>query len=215
MSSQASSRRSRLELELDAKIKDLSLTPRQASSSTFKAWLDFFKSSPWYFSSPWLVATSLFLSKDEKDNFDSSFNTSVKSMSLTTSKKSQIDENVFDVSRFVNRFRNENDTFVVEKNQTHIQTYVRLSANESRIFNYSSIIQSSNTVSQFDEQSESNSLNTREISAKKVIYSLLIKSNLIVVSMNSTLQAVIIVVVNVVVIQTINDIRAKIRQEMQ
>ena len=136
-------------------------------------------------------------------------------MSLTTSKKSQIDENVFDVLRFVNRFRNENDTFVVERNQIHIQTYVRLSTNESKTFSYSSIIQSSNTINQFDEQSESNSLNTRETSAKKVIYSLFIESKSIVVSMNSTLQAIIIVVVNVVVTQTINDIRTEIRQEMQ
>ena len=156
-----------------------------------------------------------FLSKDEKDNFDSSFNTFVKSMSFITSKRSQIDENVFDASRLVNRFRNENDIFVVEKNQTHIQTYVRLSTNESRVFNYSFITQSNNTVNQFDEQNESNSLNTRKTFAKKVIYSLLIKSNSIVVLMNSTLQAIIIVVVNVVIIQTINDIRAKIRQEIQ
>ena len=59
MSSQASSRDFRLELELDAKIKDLSLTSRQASSFTFKTWLDFFKSSSWYFSSSWLVAINL------------------------------------------------------------------------------------------------------------------------------------------------------------
>ena len=67
MSSQASSRRFRLELELDAKIKDLSLTSRQVSSSTFKAWLDFFKSSPWYFSSSWLVAASLLLKHFDKN----------------------------------------------------------------------------------------------------------------------------------------------------
>ena len=132
-------------------------------------------------------------------------------MSFTISERSQIDENVFDVSRLVNRFRNENDTFVVERNQTHIQTYVRLSTNESKASNYSFITQSSSTINQFDEQSESNSLNTREISAKKIIYSLLIKSNSIVVSMNSTFQAIIIVVVSVVVIQTINDIRTEIR----
>ena len=59
MSSQTSSRRCRLELELDAKIKSLSLTSRQVSSFTFKTWLDFFKSSSWYFSSSWLVAISL------------------------------------------------------------------------------------------------------------------------------------------------------------
>ena len=59
MSSQASSRKCRLELELDAKIKSLSLTSKQVSSFTFKTWLDFFKSSPWYFSSSWLVAISL------------------------------------------------------------------------------------------------------------------------------------------------------------
>ena len=156
-----------------------------------------------------------FLSRDEKNNFDSNLNTFVKSMSFITSEKSQIDENVFDASRLVSRFRNENDIFVVERNQTHIQTYVRLSANESKVFNYSFIIQSSNTINQFDEQSESNSLNTRKISAKKIIYSLLIESNSIVVSMNSTFQAIIIVVVNVVVTQTINDIRTEIRQEMQ
>ena len=156
-----------------------------------------------------------FLSKNEKNNFDSSFNTFVKSMNFITSKRSQIDENVFNISRLVNRFRNENDTFVVEKNQIHIQTYVRLSTNESKIFNYSSITQSNNTVNQFDEQNESNSLNTREIFAKKIIYSLFIESNSIIVSMNSTFQAIIIVVVNVVVTQTINDIRTEIRQEMQ
>ena len=59
MSSQTSNRRFRLEFELDAKIKDLSLTSRQASNSTFKTWLDFFKSSSWYFSSSWLVAINL------------------------------------------------------------------------------------------------------------------------------------------------------------
>ena len=156
-----------------------------------------------------------FLSKDEKDSLDSNLNTSVESMSLTTSEKSQIDENISNASRLVSRFRNENDTFVVERNQTHIQTHVRLSTNESKTSSYSSITQSSNTVNQFDEQSESNSLNTRETFAKKVIYSLFIESNSIVVSMNSALQAVIIVVVSVAVTQTINDIRTEIRQEMQ
>ena len=61
-----------------------------------------------------------FLSKNEKNNFDSNFNTFVESTSFIISKKSQIDENVSNVSRFVNRFRNENDIFVVEKNQIYI-----------------------------------------------------------------------------------------------
>ena len=136
-------------------------------------------------------------------------------MSFIISKKSQIDEDVSDVSRLVNRFRNENDTSVAERNQIHIQTHVRLSANESRIFNYSFITESSFTTSQFGEQNESNSLNTRETFAKKVIYSLFIESNSIIVSMNSIFQTIIIAVVSVVVIQIINDIRTKIRQEMQ
>ena len=136
-------------------------------------------------------------------------------MNFTISKRSQIDEDVSDVSRLVSRFRNENDTSIVEKNQIHIQTHVRLSANESKTSNYSSIIQSSFIASQFDEQSESNSLNTRKTFAKKVIYSLFIESNSIVVSMNSTFQTIITAVVSVVVIQTINDIRTEIRQEMQ
>ena len=68
MSSQASSRRYRLEFELDAKIKDLNLTSRQASNFIFKIWLDFFKSSSWYFSSSWLVAISLAEYNDIDDN---------------------------------------------------------------------------------------------------------------------------------------------------
>ena len=153
-----------------------------------------------------------FLSKNEKINFDSNFNTFVESTNFIISKKSQIDENVSNVSRLVNRFRNENDIFVIEKNQIHIQTHVRLSTNESKNFNYSFIIQSNIIVNQFDEQNESNSFKIRKIFAKKVIYSLFIKSNSIIVSMNSILQTIIIVVVNVVIIQIINDISAKIRQ---
>ena len=59
MLSQTSSRRFRLEFEFDVKIKNLSLTSRQVSSFIFKIWLDFFKSSSWYFSSFWLVAINL------------------------------------------------------------------------------------------------------------------------------------------------------------
>ena len=115
------------------------------------------------------------------------------------------------VSRIENRFRYEDDIFVIERNQVHVKI--------SRVSNYSSIIDSNNRFIIDNQQINnnqsiiSNSINIRETSIEKVIYEQSIKSNSIVVFMNLVLQVVITTVVSFVVIQTIESIRAKIRQK--
>ena len=117
------------------------------------------------------------------------------------------------VSRIESRFRYEDDTFVIERNQAHVRIF--------RVSNYSSIIDSNNRFTIDSQQVnnnlsiDSNSTTTRETSIEKVIYDQSIKFNSIVVVMNSVFQTVITTVVNVVVIQIIENIKAKIRQKMQ
>ena len=117
------------------------------------------------------------------------------------------------VSRIENRFRYEDDTFVIERNQIHVRI--------SRVSNYSFIIDSNNRFIIDNQQINNNqfiinnSINTRETSIEKIIYEQSIKFNSITIFMNSTLQVVITTVVSVVVIQVIENIRTKIRQKMQ
>ena len=117
------------------------------------------------------------------------------------------------VSRIESRFRYEDDTLVIERNQIHVKIF--------RVSSYSSIIDSDNR-SIIDNQQVNNSLSidsnstiTRETSVEKIIYDQSIESNSIIVVMNSALQTAITTVVSVVVTQTIESIRAKIRQKMQ
>ena len=117
------------------------------------------------------------------------------------------------VSRIESRFRYEDDTFIIERNQTHVRI--------SRVSNYSSIIDSNNR-SIIDNQQisndlfiDSNSTTTRETSIEKIIYDQSIEFNSIIVVMNSAFQTIITTVVSVVVTQTIENIRAEIRQKMQ
>ena len=117
------------------------------------------------------------------------------------------------VSRIESRFRYEDDIFVIERNQIHVKI--------SRVSSYSSIIDSNNRFTIDNQQINnnqfiiSNSTNTRETSIEKVIYEQSIKSNSITIFMRSALQVVITIVVSVVVIQAIENIKAKIRQKMQ
>ena len=102
---------------------------------------------------------------------------------------------------------------MIERNQIHVKI--------SRVLSYSFIIDSNNRFIIDNQQINniqfiiSNSTITRESSIEKIIYEQFIKFNSIIVFMNSILQTIITIVVNVVVIQTIENIKAKIRQEIQ
>ena len=156
--------------------------------------------------------TSVYQSFQSKSEIRASDDSSTSSDTSITSKRRTAAFQIT-VSRIESRFRYENDTLVTERNQVHVRI--------SRVSSYSSITDSNNR-SIIDNQQisnsqsiTSNSTNTRETSIEKVIYDQSIESNSIAVVINSALQTAITIVVSVVVTQTIENIKAEIRQKMQ